>query len=105
MEGAVEKMTAAESDAYFATRSRGSQLGAHASTQSSEIASREELETRVREFDTEFAGRDVPRPEFWGGFRLTPNRFEFWQHREDRLHDRIVYLASANGWTRQRQAP
>ena len=105
MEGAVEKMTAAESDDYFATRSRGSQLGAHASTQSSEIASREELETRVREFDTEFAGRDVPRPEFWGGFRLTPNRFEFWQHREDRLHDRIVYLASANGWTRQRQAP
>ena len=105
MEGAVEKMTAAESDAYFATRSRGSQLGAHASSQSSEIASREELETRVREFDTEFAGRDVPRPEFWGGFRLTPNRFEFWQHREDRLHDRIVYLASANGWTRQRQAP
>lgn len=105
MEGAVEKMTAAESDAYFATRARGSQLGAHASSQSSVIASRADLEALVREFDAEFAGRDVPRPEFWGGFRLTPNRFEFWQHREDRLHDRIVYSVSANGWMLQRQAP
>jgi pyridoxamine 5'-phosphate oxidase len=105
MEGPVEKMTADESDAYFATRARGSQLGAHASSQSREIASREELEARVRAFDAEFAGRDVPRPAFWGGFRLTPNRFEFWQHREDRLHDRIVYLATENGWMLQRQAP
>jgi pyridoxamine 5'-phosphate oxidase len=105
MEGAVEKMTSAESDAYFATRGRGSQLGAHASSQSSVIASREELEQRVREFDAQFAGREVPRPQFWGGFRLTPNRFEFWQHREDRLHDRIVYLPSANGWSLERQAP
>jgi pyridoxamine 5'-phosphate oxidase len=105
MEGPVEKMTADESDAYFATRARGSQLGAHASSQSREIASREELEARVRAFDAEFAGRDVPRPAFWGGFRLTPNRFEFWQHREDRLHDRIVYLPTANGWMLQRQAP
>jgi pyridoxamine 5'-phosphate oxidase len=104
-EGPVEKMSAAESDAYFATRARGSQLGAHASSQSDVIASREELEKRVREFDQEFFGRDVPRPEFWGGYRLTPNRFEFWQHREDRLHDRIVYLASKNGWTLERQAP
>jgi pyridoxamine 5'-phosphate oxidase len=105
MEGPVEKMTAAESDAYFATRARGSQLGAHASAQSSAIASREELEQRVREFDAEFAGRDIPRPQFWGGYRLTPNRFEFWQHRDDRLHDRIVYLPTGNGWTLQRQAP
>jgi len=105
MEGAVAKMTAAESDAYFATRARGSQLGAHASAQSSEIASREELERLVREFDAEFAGRDVPRPVFWGGYRLTPNRFEFWQHREDRLHDRIVYLPIADGWSLERQAP
>jgi pyridoxamine 5'-phosphate oxidase len=105
MEGAVEKMTAAESDAYFATRARGSQLGAHASSQSRVIASREELETRVSEVDEEFFGRDVPRPEFWGGFRLTPNRFEFWQHRQDRLHDRIVYLPSGAGWTLERQAP
>jgi pyridoxamine 5'-phosphate oxidase len=105
MEGAVEKMTAAESDAYFATRGRGSQLGAHASAQSSVIASREELEQRVREFDAEFAGRDVPRPPFWGGYRLTPNRFEFWQHRDDRLHDRIVYLPTSDGWSLERQAP
>jgi pyridoxamine 5'-phosphate oxidase len=105
MEGAVEKMTAAESDAYFATRARGSQLGAHASAQSSVIAGREELERLVRAFDAEFAGRDVPRPAFWGGLRLTPNRFEFWQHREDRLHDRIVYLPIADGWSLERQAP
>jgi pyridoxamine 5'-phosphate oxidase len=105
MEGGVEKMTTAESDAYFATRARGSQLGAHASAQSSVIASREELEERFREFDAQFAGRDIPRPDNWGGFRLTPNRFEFWQHRQDRLHDRIVYLPSANGWTLERQAP
>ena len=105
MEGAVEKMTAAESDAYFATRARGSQLGAHASAQSNVIANREELERLVRAFDAEFAGRDVPRPAFWGGFRLTPNRFEFWQHRDDRLHDRIVYLANLDGWSLERQAP
>jgi len=105
MEGAVEKMTAAESDAYFATRARGSQLGAHASAQSSVIANREELEGLVRAFDAEYEGRDVPRPAFWGGFRLTPNRFEFWQHRDDRLHDRIVYLANLDGWSLERQAP
>jgi pyridoxamine 5'-phosphate oxidase len=105
MEGAVEKMTAAESDAYFATRARASQLGAHASSQSRVIGSRDELEKRVREYAVEFAGRDVPRPHNWGGYRLTPNRFEFWQHREDRLHDRIVYLSSMNGWTLERQAP
>ena len=105
MEGPVEKMSAAESDAYFATRARGSQLGAHASSQSTVIASREELESRVRAFEAAFAGRDVPRPAFWGGYRLTPNHFEFWQHREDRLHDRIVYLAAPGGWTLERQAP
>jgi pyridoxamine 5'-phosphate oxidase len=105
MEGGVAKMTAAESDAYFATRARGSQLGAHASAQSSAIASREELEDRVRAFDVEFAGRDVPRPAFWGGYRLAPDRFEFWQHRDDRLHDRIVYLPSSVGWSLERQAP
>ncbi len=105
MEGAVTKMTAAESDAYFATRARGSQLGAHASAQSAVIASREELEQRVQAFDDEFKGRDVPRPHNWGGYRLTPQRFEFWQHRDDRLHDRILYVSSSVGWTLERQAP
>jgi pyridoxamine 5'-phosphate oxidase len=105
IEGPVEKMTSDESDAYFATRARGSQLGAHASHQSSPLASREALEARVREFDVEFEGRDVPRPPFWGGFRLTPNRFEFWQHREDRLHDRVVYLPDDAQWRLERQAP
>jgi pyridoxamine 5'-phosphate oxidase len=105
MEGAVAKMTAAESDAYFATRARGSQLGAHASAQSSVIASRDELEQRVCELQIEFAGRAVPRPDNWGGYRLTPTRFEFWQHREDRLHDRIVYLPITDGWSLVRQAP
>jgi pyridoxamine 5'-phosphate oxidase len=98
-------MSEKESDDYFATRARGSQLGAHASHQSSVIASREQLEERVRAFDVEFAGRDVPRPAFWGGLRLTPDRFEFWQHREDRLHDRIVYLPNGATWTLERQSP
>lgn len=105
IEGTVAKMTGAESDAYFATRARGSQLGAHASHQSSPLASREELEARVREFDLTFADRDVPRPALWGGYRLTPERFEFWQHREDRLHDRVIYLLEGSAWRLERQAP
>lgn len=105
IEGPVERMSGAESDAYFATRARGSQLGAHASRQSSVIANREELEARVREFDLEFADGDVPRPTFWGGYRLTPERFEFWQHREDRLHDRVVYLPSDGAWRLERHSP
>jgi pyridoxamine 5'-phosphate oxidase len=105
IEGPVERMSSAESDAYFATRARGSQLGAHASRQSSVITSREELEARVREFDLEFADGVVPRPSFWGGYRLTPERFEFWQHREDRLHDRVAYLPDAGAWRLERQSP
>lgn len=105
IEGPVERMSDSESDNYFATRARGSQLGAHASRQSKVIANREELEARVREFDLEFADGDVPRPTFWGGYRLTPERFEFWQHREDRLHDRVVYLPSNGAWRLERQSP
>jgi pyridoxamine 5'-phosphate oxidase len=105
MEGDVAKMTSAESDAYFATRERGSQLGAHASLQSRPLESRKTLEERVREFDIEFQGRDVPRPTYWGGYRLTPRRFEFWQHRDDRLHDRVIYLPAGSTWRVERQSP
>ncbi|MGC2174888.1 MAG: pyridoxamine 5'-phosphate oxidase [Acidimicrobiales bacterium] len=105
IEGPVEKTTAAESDAYFAGRPRGSQLGAHASHQSQPLASRAELEERVVEFDRRYEGDDVPRPENWGGYRLTPNRFEFWQHRDDRLHDRVVYLPEGPSWRRERLSP
>ncbi len=105
IEGAVSKMTPAESDAYFAGRPRGSQLGAHASHQSEPIASRVELEEKVAAFTEQFEGRDVPRPANWGGYRLTPTRFEFWQHRDDRLHDRVVYLPEGSSWRLERQAP
>jgi pyridoxamine-phosphate oxidase len=105
IEGTVERMTNEESDVYFATRARGSQLGAHASHQSTTLVSREALEDTVREVDAEFFGRDVPRPRYWGGFLLRPVRFEFWQHRDDRLHDRIVYVKLGDTWERERQAP
>ncbi len=105
IEGVVEKMSEAESDAYFSTRPRGSQLGAHASRQSQPLTSRGELEERVEEFDALYRGRDVPRPSFWGGYLLTPTRFEFWQHRGDRLHDRVVYLPDGRRWRRERQSP
>jgi len=105
IEGDVAKMTEGESDAYFATRARGSQLGAHASHQSRPLESREMLERRVRELEVQFKGRDVPRPENWGGYRLTPRRFEFWQHRDDRLHDRMVYQPEGSSWRVDRQSP
>ncbi len=105
IEGPVEKMTAAESDAYFAGRPRGSQLGAHASDQSQPLASRAELEERVAEFSRRYEGEDVPRPENWGGYRLIPNRFEFWQHRDDRLHDRVIYVPEGSSWRRERLSP
>jgi pyridoxamine 5'-phosphate oxidase len=105
IEGSVEPMAGAESDAYFNARPRGHQLGAHASAQSSSLASRATLEERVRAVEAEFEGRDVPRPAHWGGHRLTPTHFEFWQHRQDRLHDRVVYDPVGDGWTRQRQSP
>jgi len=105
IDGVVEKMTAAESDAYFASRPRGHQLGAHASRQSSVIASRGELEALVRQAEAEFDGREVPRPEYWGGYRLVPSVIEFWQHRSDRLHDRVVYSLVAGEWRLSRQSP
>jgi pyridoxamine 5'-phosphate oxidase len=105
VEGTVEQLPAAESDAYFRTRPRGSQIGAWASLQSAELPSRESLETRYRELEAQFEGKDVPRPPFWGGYRLTPNRVEFWYGRPDRLHDRVLYTRDHDGWHISRLFP
>ncbi|MBI2403784.1 MAG: pyridoxamine 5'-phosphate oxidase [Gemmatimonadetes bacterium] len=103
--GRVTKVVDEESDAYFRSRPRGSQLGAWASQQSQPIESREVLERRVAELDGQYAGRDVPRPSFWGGFRLVPETLEFWQGRESRLHDRFRYSRDGGRWVIERLAP
>jgi pyridoxamine 5'-phosphate oxidase len=101
VEGPVAQVSDAEADAYFATRARGSQVGAWASHQSAPLSSREELEGRVGELERRFAGGPVPRPAFWSGFRLDPDRMEFWHGRADRLHDRTVFLRDGNSWRSQ----
>jgi pyridoxamine 5'-phosphate oxidase len=98
IEGPVELTDPTESDTYFAGRPRDSQIGAWASEQSAELPSRAVLEARVQEIDTRFAGRPVPRPPFWGGFRLVPDRVEFWYGRPGRLHDRLLYTRTASRW-------
>jgi pyridoxamine 5'-phosphate oxidase len=105
VEGAVARLPADESDAYFAGRPRGSQIGAWASEQSAELQSRETLEERYREIERRFHDRPVQRPPFWGGFRLTPSRVEFWHGRPDRLHDRVVYLRDGDEWRITRLYP
>jgi pyridoxamine 5'-phosphate oxidase len=105
IEGRVEKVTAEESDEYFASRPRGSQLGAWASDQSRPLPSRETLEEKYRETERRYEGTDVPRPLFWGGYRLIPRRVEFWYGRPDRLHDRVVYERDGDGWRIERLYP
>lgn len=105
IEGGVERVSPQESDEYFATRPRASQVGAWASPQSAPLADRAALERRVEELEARFGAEPVPRPPHWGGYRLAPNRFEFWQGRASRLHDRVVYARGAGGWTRSRIAP
>ena len=106
-EGVLAKIAPEESDAYFASRDRARQLGAWASAQSRPIASREVLMDQVADVTARFAGRDVPRPPHWGGYRLTPMRIEFWKDGAHRLHDRFVYAREADGaaWTVTRLSP
>ena len=105
VEGRVGRIPREESEAYFATRTRGSQLGAWASRQSATLDSREELENRAAELKARFRGRDVPLPDFWGGYRLEPRVIEFWQGRADRLHDRLAFRRGDDGWTPERLYP
>jgi pyridoxamine 5'-phosphate oxidase len=105
LEGPVERLTASESDAYFATRPRGAQLGARASRQGSVIGDRAELEARVSELDARYPDT-VPRPDYWGGYRLRPDAVELWQGRPDRLHDREHFLLQPDGsWRTERLSP
>jgi pyridoxamine 5'-phosphate oxidase len=106
VEGAVVRTTEVESDAYFATRPRGSQLGAWASEQSKVIAGRGDLDARFKELEETYGDRPIPRPPNWGGYRVIPILFEFWQGREDRLHDRFCYrLRDARDWIIERLSP
>jgi pyridoxamine 5'-phosphate oxidase len=105
IEGRVERLSDSESDEYFANRPRGSQLGAWASNQSAVLPSRETLEEEYRETERRFEGQEVPRPPFWGGYRLSPERIEFWFGRPDRLHDRLLYVRDNDGWKIERLYP
>lgn len=105
VEGTVSEAPEAVSDAYFAGRPRGSQLGAWASPQSHELPDRATLEARVREAEERFAGGPVPRPPRWGGYRIVPSTIELWFADDDRLHDRFQYSRAERGWTVRRLAP
>jgi pyridoxamine 5'-phosphate oxidase len=104
VEGRVEKIPETDSDDYWATRPRGSQVAASISSQSEPVESREELDHRFAEFDAAHPG-EIRRPPHWGGYRLVPDVYEFWEHRDNRLHDRIRYLRDGENWTVERLQP
>lgn len=105
VEGTVQRVTREESDAYFQSRPRGSRIGAWASRQSSVLASRGELESKVRAVARQYADGPVPLPPFWGGYRVVPDRMEFWQGRPSRLHDRLCYVHEGGRWSLSRLSP
>ncbi len=103
--GSVTKVSRSESEEYFHSRPFESQVGAWASPQSTPVADRAVLETRYAELSAQYAGQTVPLPEHWGGYRVAPEKVEFWQGRPSRLHDRLLYTRGPNGWSRSRLAP
>lgn len=105
IEGHIERVADADSDAYFASRPRGSQLGAIASPQSQPIGTRKELEDRVADLTAHHGDGALPRPTYWGGYRVVPDMVELWQGQPSRLHDRVRYRRSGDAWTRDRLAP
>jgi pyridoxamine 5'-phosphate oxidase len=105
IQGAAHPVSPEESSAYFATRPRGSQLGAWASNQSKVLENRQDLEQSWQSLDAQYKDREIPRPDFWGGYRVVPTVFEFWQGRRSRLHDRLRYTQTPTGWSIHRLAP
>lgn len=105
IEGSVERLAGDESDAYFAGRPRGSQIGAWASAQSEVLGSREQFDAEYAATESRFDGQTVPRPPFWGGYRLRPTQIEFWYGRTSRLHDRILYVRKGTDWVVRRLYP